>query len=959
MKRLNVFFKIDKASRLLTFLGVSLVFAILFLAIYFFQALYENQVNTINHTLNKQIELAGKETEKSFNSMYDDMVFLINNLEPWTYESAGNEPLAFEGRVQRIFNNYREIIDTLTVDFPNHRVSFHFDSKNFFIKEVKNQDRDLTSEGSPTLLLKNTPKKLTVQVHLSLNRFAVDQLSNYYLGANSSKFMVIDELIIDLVEDSYFKGFALDQVSMSYINETLGQGLKGKVAGEMVNDRGEKSTVWIHFYPIRLNPLEKSAALIFIHENRGTTSTAFSTYIYIILALFVLIVFVFLILYQFNRSVSASNESLAKSAREVEELFNRQNLLLQESNGFIYFQNERNEMTSVGEEVSTVLGYTKDEFCQNFRSYIAPESVDQLTKEVEKSIQQKQELFKIDFFFYKKNGEKIRVKLFERLLFDEQGNYQGTVGIITDIDEQYKTEQERVRSEERLRIVLESLPDLIFIYDYEGNFLDYYVQDESLLLESPAASIGKNVSEVLPDEYGTRVHELIQKAKDTGKIQRIDLELQVPVGAKIFETRIFKLDDDRMISIARDVTAQKVWEKGLQEAVEAADQANRAKSEFLANMSHEIRTPMNALLGIVSLLETTELDDQQVLYLNLLKSSGKNLSGIINDILDYSKIDSGAMSLRPVVFNFKEEIQDTFQVFTGLLKEKNIQFSVDFVGDIPEFVEVDREKLVQVLTNIIGNAIKFTNQGGVVHVQLSCEEIIEDTVMLLFEVTDTGIGIPKEKIPELTQPFYQLDGSNTREYQGTGLGLAISNKILELMGGELQITSELGKGSKFKFSVFAKAIASTDKKDVDQAKGIPPKLELIPEFGVNYPLNILIAEDNHTNVIFMSMLMEQLGYDVDFVSNGLEAVEAVKKKQYDFVFMDIQMPKLNGLEATVEILKLNLDKPPLIYGLSANAFNEDREKAIQLGMNGYLAKPVDIEIIAKTLHDVYLATKNS
>ncbi|UJP63727.1 PAS domain-containing hybrid sensor histidine kinase/response regulator [Mongoliitalea daihaiensis] len=956
MKKIIGFFKIDKASRGLVYLGVSLVFAILFLAFYFFHALEENQIQSNNFTMSKQIELAGKETEKSFNAMFDDMLFLINNLESWTYERTGNEQLAFERRVKRIFNNHRDLLDTLIVRFPNHLVSFHFDSKNSFIQQFRDPDKKATVTSN-AFLLKNSPKSLSVKVFVNLERFAENQLSNYYLGATASKFIIIDNEMYDLVDDSYFFGYQLDDSSQQFVQENLQNGLKGMVEGMMIQSDIVDLPVWIYFYPVRLYPLEKEVSMVFIQSFEGNPSRAYTAYIYIIIALLSLIVIVFFILYQFNYAISSSNKSLAKSAKEIEELFKRQTLLLQESNGFIYFQNEKNEMISVGEEVKNVLGYEKEDFLKNFQSFIAPESLEPLRVASAKSIEKKQEIFKSDFFLFKKNGQKIRVKVFEKLLFDQQGTYQGTVGIFTDIDEQYNVDQERIRSEESLRSVLESLPDLIFIYDNEGNFLDYYVQDETLLLYPPLASIGKNVREVLPEKFGSKVYEMIKNAKESKQIQRIDMELQVPVGTRIFETRIFKLDETRVISIARDVTSQKVWERGLKEAVEAAEQANKAKSEFLANMSHEIRTPMNALLGIVSLIETTHLNAQQVEYIQLLRSSGKNLSGIINDILDYSKIESGAMSLKPIVFHFKKEMEQSFQLFEGLLKEKKINFSFQYQGDIPDLVEVDREKLVQVISNILSNSIKFTQSGGYVHVNLSCEPIIDDTIMLLFEVKDSGIGIPKNKISELTEPFFQLDGSNTREYQGTGLGLAISKKILELMGGELLIESEEGLGSVFSFSVFAKSISEKAIPEQQIVTDGIEKRELNPSFGKKYPLSILIAEDNNTNIVFMQMLMDQLGYEVDFVVNGLEAVAAVQRKYYDMVFMDIQMPKLNGLEATKEILKLDLINTPQIWGLSANAFNEDREKAIQLGMTGYLSKPIDIEIIAQTLYRIFISVQ--
>jgi PAS domain S-box-containing protein len=953
MSTFKKYFKIENAAKGLVFLGVTLVFSVLVLAFFFFRALEENQIKTNNYALTKQIELAGKETEKSFNAMYDDMLFLINNLETWTYERTSNEGLAFEKRVRRIFNNHRSILDTIVVEFPQHRVSFYFDSKNTFVQTFGGEDSKLPIPSKEAFYFKHPTKDLSLLVHFKLTSFVEDQLSNYYLGITSSKFIILNGQLYDLIDDSIFEGYQMDDRSKAYLFDNLSRGLKGLVNGKMLHREKQDIPVWIHFYPIRLSALENDLALVFIQNISGTTSTAFITYIYIILALLALIVIVFLFLSQFNRSVAASTISLAKSAQKIEELFKRQTMLLQESNGFIYFQNELNDMTSVGEEVTNVLGYEPEEFIRDFRSYIAPEFYEPLKKAVAKSIADRSETFKTDFFIFKKNGEKIRVKVFEKLLFDESGNYQGTVGIFTNIDEQYRTEQERIQSEERFRLVLESLPDLIFTYDNEGNFLDYYVQDEKLLLYPPADSVGKNVLDVLPYDVGRQVYELIQKAKISGQIERIDMELKVPLGTRIFETRIFKLDENRMISIARDVTAQKVWEKGLKEAMEAAQQANVAKSEFLANMSHEIRTPMNALLGIVSLLETTPLNSQQEQYFQLLKSSGKNLSGIINDILDYSKIESGAMSLKLSVFKFKKEMEHTFQLFKGLWIEKEIEFSFEYQGEVPEFVEMDREKLVQVLTNILSNSIKFTGRGGKVSVTMSSEAIIDDSVMLLFEVKDTGIGIPKSKIPQLTEPFFQLDGSNTREYQGTGLGLAISKKILELMGGELVIQSEEGTGSVFSFSVLARNILLVFPDKPQQSVSAIQKSDLNPSFGLKFPLSILIAEDNHTNTVFMKMLMDQLGYQVDFVQNGLEAVASVQKKKYDLIFMDIQMPKLNGIQATEKILELKLPEMPQIWGLSANAFNEDKEKALKTGMTGYLSKPVDIEIIAQTIFRVY------
>jgi CheY-like chemotaxis protein len=306
------------------------------------------------------------------------------------------------------------------------------------------------------------------------------------------------------------------------------------------------------------------------------------------------------------------------------------------------------------------------------------------------------------------------------------------------------------------------------------------------------------------------------------------------------------------------------------------------------------------------------------------------------------------MTLYKSIFNLKNEIEKTFKIFSGLIKEKDLHFSHNFETEIPEYVELDKEKLRQILINIIGNAIKFTPDGGKIVVNISSESIFEKNVILNFEVKDNGIGIPSDKIDMLTTPFFQLDSGSTKRHQGTGLGLAISQKIIELMGGELSIKSVFGEGSEFSFNIFGKIWIKEENQQVHLHEEEELEGFVWKNMALEYPLRILLAEDNSTNLLFMDMLMVQLGYVYDIARNGSEAVRMIKETDYDLVLMDIQMPVMNGLEAT-KIIRKSKGKKITIVGLSANAFQEDVDQAMEIGMDSYITKPLKINEITSII----------
>jgi signal transduction histidine kinase/ActR/RegA family two-component response regulator len=381
-----------------------------------------------------------------------------------------------------------------------------------------------------------------------------------------------------------------------------------------------------------------------------------------------------------------------------------------------------------------------------------------------------------------------------------------------------------------------------------------------------------------------------------------------------------------------------VSNKTAKQMAQKSKQASKAKSEFLANMSYEIRTPLNAILGFIDILKEREKDSEKLKYIETIQSSSTTLLGIINDILDFSKIESGNLTIEKVDFNTFEELSTITDLFRAKASEKSVSLTFKIDKNIPKALVSDPLRIKQVIANLLSNAIKFTPRNGRIELLMKYTDN-----KLHISVKDNGIGIPEDKQADIFKAFSQAESSTTRKYGGTGLGLAISSKLVTMLGGELKLESSEGNGSRFYFEIPVKV-------------GKYKKSTSIKDSNIKQLKNkrILLVEDNKANQMFMSLILKKFGLIFDIANDGVEAVNMYKDNYYDLILMDENMPNLNGIEATKEILEYEKNKKrrhtPII-ALTANALKGDRERFLNAGMDEYLTKPLDKEKLATLLNN--------
>ena len=930
-------------------LGVVLILLVAVVGVSFFWAIYSTQLAGRKDFLSQQTDLAGRGLENELDRFEEESKVFLGELEEHNTKNRQDE---LGKLVRKMLTSFPSLVDTLWVADPEGVVtSYVYTERNDFIqKQVPQFPQDslrlqqyLEGESGYQLLFS-----------ITLTRFAQEYLENFYQMPGGGSFVFLKGELLDIGSPSlpHLKSVAVYEFDS--VKKDMYQGVKG-IYPVSWEEEGNLVNGVLAQYPFSFGDLAHHAGLVIVLPISDLRSGIYRTYFLLFVGMIIIMVIILSFFVISVKNYLELSKTREDSYKEVSELFDQQNMLLRELKGFVFFHDYRGQILRTSHEVEEVLGYSLSDFNVAFNDGSTHPLVVMVKESIKNAYLERKEFVDMEFDIQRGDGRTIRLRIFEKITYDALGRFAGGLGICTDISAQHAAKLKIIQSEDRLRSLINNLPDKIFIYDNAGKILDFHVPASEGSHGAAQELVGKTLGESVPSDQVLVLEAAFSKARSSGTLQTANLSrVDADSGEKrYYEMRFFPLDEEQMISISKDITSQKIWEKGLLDAMHAADQANKSKSEFLANMSHEIRTPLNGLLGMVDLLESTELDQIQTQYLEIIKNSGSSLLTIIRDILDYSKIEAGKVDIHVSAFSPVEEVKAQLEILGAIAQKKEISLLLEEELGSTLVVEADRDKINQILLNLIGNALKFTPEGGKVLINLTQELLGQDLLMLQYTVKDTGIGITQENILRLTQPFFQVESSATRSYQGTGLGLAIAKKMIELLGGELEVQSEPGKGATFQFSVLAKvkqeALTALVKEELPQA--------LTEELGKDFPLRILIAEDNDLNLQLMGLMFKQLGYGFEVAKNGKEAVEKVMAHDFDLVFMDVQMPVMNGLEATEQIRKLPQGKQLILIGLSANAFEDDQNKAFEVGMDDYLTKPLRLAVLAGKLEQYYRKLK--
>lgn len=597
----------------------------------------------------------------------------------------------------------------------------------------------------------------------------------------------------------------------------------------------------------------------------------------------------------------------------------------------------------ISPSLKNVLGYEPQELLgQDISLLVHPEDQINVTAISKKNLANGED-FQAVYRYRHAQGYYVWLETIANRMINVQGEFEGYILTTRDISKRKKEEEERIKSQVALKAIFDNVLQGLVLLDKEYQIVAYnkLAQKISKSIFDSELQQGKVIQKCVERREREKLFKILTEVLEGIRVSYIKKFTIVTnkenYWYKFYYTPVI-MENNQIVGICIsfwDVTESKQTQEELfligqklQQAKEKAEDANQTKTLFLANMSHELRTPLTGIMGMADLLSFSELTAKQRNYLEILQGSARSLLHIINDILDFAKIETGKLKIHIKEFSLQELLESTATAFSLAAKEKGLEIKVEIERKIPPLLG-DPARIRQIVSNLLSNAIKFS-QEGIVYLKSYLKQEKEGEITIQLVVQDQGIGIPTEKIKELFTIFEQVDNSYTRKYGGIGLGLAIVKHLTAMMGGKVSLESQLGKGSIFTVELTLKINENTLSKSL--------KRELTP---VSRSLHILLAEDNKINQQTFANIFHKCGFGVEIADDGKEAVEKWEKQNFDLVFMDIQMPIMNGLEATkfIRTKEQQLGGHTPIIALTACSLEGDKEKFLQAGMDDYLSKP--------------------
>ncbi|WP_161947787.1 PAS domain S-box protein [Rufibacter ruber] len=596
------------------------------------------------------------------------------------------------------------------------------------------------------------------------------------------------------------------------------------------------------------------------------------------------------------------------------------------------FSNEIHTWAGKTPAIGSILSYLVETF-------VSPEYYGLLQDRYEQAFSGEPQQFEIELQRPEGNSEWLEILL--NPIYLENGSFEDVSAIALDITEKKISQLALAENEEKFRQIFESFQDMYYKTNIEGDFQLLSPSVQEMLGYTQAEAMGMNARDlyVYPEDREQLLHHLFEQRSvrnfETTLRTKFEIEIQVLINSRLILNA--EAEPVAIEGVCRDITELKNTQRELIRAKELAETSLQAKNQFLANMSHELRTPMNGIIGMIDLLHHSATNDEQRDYTDTLRKSSDALLDILNDILDLSKIQAGKLQINETGLDLHYSLEKIHSLFANRANQKDLEFTYFISEDTPRYIVTDETRLLQILSNLTSNAIKFTNEGAV-SVEVKRLQSEGDQHLLQFRVNDSGIGISEEDIRLLFTNFTQLDNSSSKSFGGTGLGLAISKQLSELLGGEIGVESEVGKGSTFWFTITCRE--ATNVTQINEMLLSSKELEEIGKF--NPSPTLLLVDDNQINQKVALKLLERMGCYADVASNGFEAIEKAVATPYDLIFMDIQMPEMDGVTATKELKKLLGSSCPPIVAMTAYSMKDDAEKFIREGLDDYISKPVKI-----------------